>query len=185
MPANPNQMNSPWKYSAQTNLPGPRTNLPGFTSNGTIYIQGGSDGTTCWPHAVADPRHRRRIPLWQTLSQTDLGQGVQGSAGMAAGSHGFIVGGHVSDGLTGGAARTNLAPQAPFFQLGLLGATVPGLKLDGEIGQQIGYLNAATVGAVNFILLIIVGWGFAHKERVRELVGNYRRRRAARRDSED
>ena len=91
---------------------------------------------------------------------------------MAAGSHGFIVGGHVSDGLTGGAARTNLAPQAPFFQLGLLGATVPGLKLDGEIGQQIGYLNAATVGAVNFILLIIVGWGFAHKERVRELVGN-------------
>ena len=62
---------------------------------------------------------------------------------------------------------------------------MPGLKLDGEIGQQIGYLNAATVGAVNFILLIIVGWGFAHKERVRELVGNYRRRRAARRDSED
>ena len=61
--------------------------------------------------------------------------------------------------LTGGAARTNLAPQAPFFQLGLLGATVPGLKLDGEIGQQIGYLNAATVGAINFILLILVGLG--------------------------
>ncbi len=185
VPANPNQMNAPWRYSAQTNLPGPRTNLSGFTSNGTIYIQGGSDGTNLLASTLwAVPTTSGVIPLWQTLSQTDLGQGVQGSAAMAAGSHGFIVGGQTSDGLTGGAARTNLAPQPPFFQLGLLGATVPGLKLDGEIGQQIGYLNAATVGAINFILLIIVGWGFAHKERVRELVGNVRRRRAARRDSE-
>ena len=47
---------------------------------------------------------------------------------------------------------------------------MPGLKLDGEIGQQIGYLNAAGVGTVNFILLIVVGWAFAHKERVREMV---------------
>src|SRR4029079_16130220 len=157
-----------------------------FTSNGTIYIQGGSDGTNLLASTLwAVPTTSGVIPLWQSLSQTGPRQRVQGSAGMAAGSHGFSVGGHVSDGLTGGAARTNLAPQPPFFQLGLLGATVPGLKLDGEIGQQIGYLNAATVGAVNFILLIIVGWGFAHKERVRELGGNSRRRRAARRDSED
>ena len=58
VPANPNQMNSPWKISAQTNLPGPRTNLSGFTANGAIYIQGGSDGTnlsstTLW--AIPDP----------------------------------------------------------------------------------------------------------------------------------
>ena len=75
-----------------------------------------------------------------------------------------------------------MAPQTPFFQLGLLGATIPGLKLDGEIGQQIGYLNAATVGAVNFILLILIGWGFAHKERVREFVAERRRRRASKTD---
>ena len=63
VPANPNQMNSPWKYSAQTNLPGPRTNLSGFTSNGTIYIQGGSDGTNLLSlHAVGGPQHQRRDP---------------------------------------------------------------------------------------------------------------------------
>ena len=167
VPANPNDMYQPWKVSAQTNLPSPRTNLSGFTSNGVMYIQGGSDGTspltsTLW----TTPDSNGVITLWQTLSQTDLGQGIQGAAAMTAGSYAFIVGGQTASGLTGGLARAYLAPQPPFFQLGLLGATIPGLKLDGEIGQQIGYLNAATVGAVNFILLILVGWGFAHKERV-------------------
>ena len=118
------------------------------------------------------------IPLWQTLSQTDLGQGIEGAAARPLG----LVRVHLRrpDGQRPhrrGRARTYLAPQPPFFQLGLLGATVPGLKLDGEIGQQIGYLNAATVGAVNFILLILIGWGFAHKERVREIVAARRRRR--------
>ena len=42
--------------------------------------------------------------------------------------------------------RANTAPLSPFFQLGLVGATVPGLKIEGEIGQQLGYLNAAGVG---------------------------------------
>jgi hypothetical protein len=181
VPANPNQMNAPWKVSAQTNLPDPRTNPAGFAANGSIYIQGGSDGTapmnsTLWATPDADGV----IPLWQTLSQTDLGEGIQGAEGLAAGTHGFIVGGQTAGGLTASAARTNLAPQPPFFQLGLLGATVPGLKLDGEIGQQIGYLNAAGVGTVNFILLIVIGWAFAHKERVREMVAAYRRRRAQR-----
>ena len=53
--------------------------------------------------------------------------------------------------------RANTAPQSPFFQLGLVGATVPGLKIEGEIGQQLGYLNAAGVGTVNFIILILIG----------------------------
>ena len=44
--------------------------------------------------------------------------------------------------------RANIAPEAPFFQLGLVGATVPALKIDGEIGQQLGYLNANTIGIV-------------------------------------
>ena len=183
VPANPNQMNSPWKISAQTNLPGPRSNLAGFTSNGAIYVQGGTDGTnvlnsTLWTVPDADGV----IPLWQTLSQTDLGEGIEGAEALAAGSHGFLFGGETASGLTGGAARTNLAPQPPFFQLGLLGATVPGLKLDGEIGQQIGYANAAAVGTVNFILLILAGWALAHKERVREIVASIRRRRAERRE---
>ena len=65
------------------------------------------------------------------------------------------------------AVRANTAPQTPFFQLGLVGATVPGLKIDGEIGQQLGYLNAAGAGTVNFIILLLIGWAFAHKEQAR------------------
>ena len=40
---------------------------------------------------------------------------------------------------------------------------MPGLKIDGEIGQQLGYLNAANAGALNFVVLVIIGWAFAHK----------------------
>ena len=87
------------------------------------------------------------------------------------------MGGTTASGPTAGVARTNLAPQAPFFQLGILGATVPALKLDGEIGQQIGYLNAATVGAVNFIILILIGYAFNHQAQVRALVARMRSRR--------
>jgi hypothetical protein len=176
--ADPSAIVDPWAVSAQTNLPGPRTNMSGFTANGVLYVQGGSDGVgprteTLW----TTPDANGIIPGWQHMPATDLGVGVEGSAGLASGSHAFIFGGTTPDGPTAGVARTNLAPQEPFFQLGILGATIPGLKLDGEIGQQIGYLNAATVGAVNFILLIAVGWGFAHKERVRAFIENRRRKR--------
>ncbi len=185
VPANPNQMNAPWKVSAQTNLPGLRTNLAGFTSNGGIYIQGGSDGTSLLNSTLwSIPDASGAIPLWQTLPQTDLGEGIEGTEAVVSGSHAFLIAGQTASGLTGGVARTNLAPQPPFFQLGLLGATVPGLKLDGEIGQQIGYLNAANVGIVNFVLLILAGWALAHKERVREIVATIRRRRAERRERE-
>ncbi len=168
-----------WRVSAQTNLPGPRTNLAGFTSNGGIYVQGGSDGVnprteTLW----TTPDANGVIAGWKHLPQTDLGQGLEGAVGITAGSHAFVIAGRTADGtLTGDIARSNLAPQEPFFQVGLLGATIPALKLDGEIGQQLGYLNAATVGAVNFILLILVGYAFNHKEQVRNLVTRLRRRR--------
>jgi hypothetical protein len=64
----------------------------------------------------------------------------------------------------------------PFFQLGLVGATVPGLKIEGEIGQQLGYLNAAAVGTVDFILLILIGWAFAHKAQTRAIAERVMRR---------
>jgi hypothetical protein len=54
---------------------------------------------------------------------------------------------------------------------------VPALKIDGEVGQQLGYLNAAGAGTVNFVLLLLIGWAFAHKERVREIWEGVRRRR--------
>ena len=45
------------------------------------------------------------------------------------------------------------------------------MKIEGEIGQQLGYLNAAGVGTVDFILLILVGVAFAHKAQTRALIG--------------
>jgi hypothetical protein len=174
---NPNVIDA-WRASAQTNLPGPRTGLAGFTSNGTIYVVGGSDGANPRTEMLwAIPDANGVIATWYHLPQTDVGEGIAGSRGIAAGAYAFLLGGQTAHGVTSDAARAYLAPQLPFFQVGVLGATIPALKLDGEVGQQIGYLNAATVGAVNFILLLLVGWGFAHRERVRELLARARRRR--------
>jgi hypothetical protein len=177
-PEDPNAMQTVWRASAETNLPSARTNSSGFTTNGVLYIQGGSDGTnllteTLWTTPDADGV----IPEWHNLSQTNLGVGLEGSSGLVSGSTAFLFAGTTPEGPTAGLARTNLAPQEPFFQLGILGAVVPALQLQGEIGQQIGYLNAATVGAVNFIALILVGYAFNHKDKVQALVARIRNRR--------
>ena len=84
------------------------------------------------------------------------------------------------DTILASSVRANTAPLSPFFQLGLVGATVPGLKIEGEIGQQLGYLNAAGVGTVNFILLILIGVAFAHKAQTRALIGRIFHRARAR-----
>jgi hypothetical protein len=94
------------------------------------------------------------------------------------GPNAIIVGGTTADGVQAGSARANIAPEAPYFQLGLFGATVPALKIDGEIGQQLGYLNANTVGIVDFAIFIVIGWAFAHRQQIAE----WRERR--RRDKE-
>ena len=81
-----------------------------------------------------------------------------------------------AEGVQSGSFRANTAPQSPFFQLGLVGATVPGLKIEGEIGQQLGYLNAAGAGTVNFVILLLIGWAFAHKAQATALVRRVLRR---------
>lgn len=165
--ADPNVVDS-WRTSAQTNLPSARTQLAGFVSNGSIYVAGGTDGKTPQAEMLwATPDANGTIPAWNHMNQTDLGLGVQGAAGVSSGAFAFLFGGQTASGVTTGSARAYLAPALPFFEAGLLGATVPALKLDGEIGQQIGYLNAAGAGTVNFIILIAIGWAFAHKEKVR------------------
>ena len=154
-----------------TNLPEPRTNAAGYAASGALYLIGGSDASgprseLYWavPDAVGN------IPEWKHLPQSDLPpEGLSGSASAVLGPNVVLMGGETRNGPIAGAARANTAPQAPFFQLGLVGATVPALKIDGEIGQQLGYLNANTVGIVNFVILIIIGWAFAHKEKVRAM----------------
>ena len=163
-----------------TNLPAPRTNAAGFTSNGVIYLVGGSDGTspqteTYW----TTPDANGNISGWQHLSQSDLPEssgGLTGSSGLASGSNAFLVGGTTATGVITASVRANLAPQPPFFALGLVGATIPALKIEGDIGQQLGYLSAAGAGTVDFILLILIGWAFAHKEQTRQLLARFRRR---------
>src|SRR3954452_8151316 len=70
----PNAIIALWRASSQTNLPVARTNLGGFTTNGVIYLQGGSDGKTptretYWTTPAADGT----IKSWTHLDQTDLG----------------------------------------------------------------------------------------------------------------
>ena len=97
--------------------------------------------------------------------------GLEGAPAVIRARTSILVGGVTSPTrVLASSVRANTAPQSPFFQLGLVGATVPGLKIEGEIGQQLGYLNAAGVGTVNFILLILIGWAFAHKAQTRAII---------------
>jgi hypothetical protein len=168
-----------WRASPETNLPAPRSNATGFTANGVLYLIGGVDAagqpqaSTWW----AIPDAAGAVPGWREMEATNLGQGIEGSSAFAAGSYAFTVAGRTASGVTADSARANLAPQEPFFQLGILGATIPALSLEGEIGQQIGYLNAATVGMGNFVLMLVVAWAFNHKEQTRALVARIRNRR--------
>ena len=162
-----------------TDLPAPRTDAAGFGASGALYVVGGSDGTSPRGELYwAVPNALGNIPEWKTLPQSNLpASGLIGSSPVVLGPNIILVGGTTKDGVIQGSARANLAPQQPFFQVGLVGATVPALKIDGEIGQQLGYLNANGVGIVNFTILLIVGWAFAHKEKVAALRARLRSRR--------
>ena len=153
-----------------TNLPEPRTDAAGFTASGAIYLIGGRDANGPRSELYwAVPNAQGNIPEWKHLGESDLpasAGGLAGAAQIVLGPNVVLVGGETGSGPNAGAARANIAPQPPFFQLGLVGATVPALKIDGEIGQQLGYLNANGMGIANFAILLFVGWAFAHKEKV-------------------
>lgn len=177
----PNAIKDPWKVSAQTNLPVNLTDLAGFTSNAVVYLQGGSDGTTpqsqtYWTTPAADGS----ISSWQHLTQTDLGAGLEGASAVVNGPYAFLIGGATATGPINAPARSYLAPQTPFFQIGILGATIPGLSLGGEVGQQIGYMNAALVGTADFILLILIAVALNHRETVSQTIHRLRERRRQR-----
>jgi hypothetical protein len=201
LPAGPGEEANPdeglvvaWSTNDEANLPAARANAAGWGSSGTLYLVGGSDGTTSQPTSRPEaywavPDSEGNIPEWKHLDVSDLpAPGLNGAAPLLTGPNVVLIGG-TSIGPEGSqvlasSVRSNLAPQAPFFQLGILGATVPALKIEGEIGQQLGYMNAALVGTVNFIILLIIGWAYAHKERTRaffdRIVERRRRRRAGR-----
>ena len=149
---------------------GPRRRASPRTA--ALYLVGGEDASGLHAEMYwTVPDAKGDIPGWQHLAATDLPTGVVGASAVVSGSQAFLIGGTTSDQpAVVGSARANLAPQPPFFQLGLFGLTVPALKIGGEIGQQLGYLNAAGVGHGRLRLLLLIGWAFAHKERSKAIV---------------
>lgn len=169
-----------WGVSNGANLPVPRTHAAGFAANGTLYLVGGRDaagprGEVYW----TVPTGEGNIDAWLHLDATDLpAAGLAGGSPIVVGSNAVVIGGSTAEAAAiASAVRANLAPEAPFFQLGLVGAVVPALRIEGEVGQQIGYLNAAGVGGLNFVILIAIGWAFNHRPQVAAWWGRRRGRR--------
>jgi N-acetylneuraminic acid mutarotase len=179
LPANPLAGKvTQWDVSNNANLPVARTNAAGWGANGTLYLAGGDDGSGPKSEVYwAIPTTTGDLTEWKHLKVGDLpAPGLEGAAAVITGPNAVLVGGATVGGVLASSARANTSPQSPFFQVGLVGATVPGLKIDGEIGQQLGYMNAAGVGTVDFIILLLIGWAFAHKEQARAIVGRVLRR---------
>jgi N-acetylneuraminic acid mutarotase len=178
-PANPDQGKvTKWDIDNAWNLPAARDDAAGWNANGALYLVGGADATGLRTELYwSIPTNDGKIPEWKHLAASDLSEGRSGGSAFVTGPNAIIVGGETPDGVSTSSVRANTAPQSPFFQLGLVGATVPALKIDGEIGQQLGYLNAAGAGTVNFIILLLIGWAFAHKEQSRAMMSRVIRRR--------
>jgi hypothetical protein len=179
LPANPDQGKLiRWDINDKANLPAPRTNQSGWGANGAIYLAGGADASGPKTELYwAVPTTAGDLPEWKHLPASDLPEPREGAPAVISGPDAILVGGTTAGGtVVQTSLRANTAPQSPFFQLGLFGATVPGLTIQGEIGQQLGYLNAAGVGTVNFIILLLIGWAYAHKAQARAIIARVLRR---------
>ena len=179
LPANPNAGKLiRWDVNPDSNLPAARTNAAGWGANGAIYSAGGSDGNGPTSDVYwAVPTSTGDLTEWSQLDVMNLPAPIEGAPAVVNGPNVVIVGGETSGGtVVSSSVRANTSPLSPFFQLGLVGATVPGMKIEGEIGQQLGYLNAALVGTVDFVILILVGVAFAHKEQTKLLFERIRHR---------
>jgi hypothetical protein len=167
-----------WDVNNSANLPVARDNAATWSANGGLYLAGGTDGSglareVYWaiPSATGD------LPEWKHLEASDLpAPGLEGGVAVVSGPSVVIVGGSTEGGIVNTSARANIAPQAPFFQLGLVGATVPGLTIGGELGQQLGYLNAAGVWTATFVLVVLIGIAMAHPVETRAIFRRVLRR---------
>ncbi len=161
-------------------LPEARTDATVFNANGAIYVIGGFDAEGVPQESVlwAVPDTSTGIYSgWEQLEQTDLPVATADAPLVGVGSHAFVFGGETPDGPTDGSLRSAISPRPPFFQLGIAGATIPALSIKGEVGQQLGYLNAMGVGMTNFVILIIIGIAFSRPEASKRVLSRLSRGR--------
>lgn len=157
------------------NLLAPRSGAALWSANGTLYVAGGTiDGTATRSVVWAAPSAVDGIDAWASVEQSDLpldGARVGASAAVI-GAHAVLFGGADEAGTYGsGALSAGTSPKAPVFRIGLFGLTVPGLALQGEIGQQIGFLSAAGAWTLNFVVLLGAAVAYSQRERFRAWVG--------------
>jgi hypothetical protein len=157
-----------WATLDSANLPAARSGAAGFSANGALYLVGGTDGQSpqrelYW--AIPDSGGNL-AGGWRHLAQTDLPGGLVDAAPVVAGAAVVLIGGSADGGALATSTRASLAPQEPFFRLGIAGVTVPGLQIGGAIGVQLGYLAAAGVGTGNFVILVIIGYAFNHRTQI-------------------
>lgn len=158
-----------WAVQEGADLPAPRTGAAGFAANGAIYIVGGSDGTSPQREMYwALPDANGNLPGgWRHLDATDLPEPVVDAAPVVTGASVLVIGGTGTGAAVTTSHKASLAPQEPFFQLGLVGVVVPALQIGGEIGQQLGYLAAAGVGTGNFVILVVIAAAMNHMPQLR------------------
>jgi hypothetical protein len=163
-----------WAVAQEQLLPEARADAMGLVANGAIYVIGGVDTggqpqeSVYW--VVPDTATGDLPSGWQRLSQTDLAQPLAAASLAGVGSTAFLVSGAGADGISDSLQRAGLSPEAPFYQLGLFGATLPALSIKGEVGQQLGYINAMTVGLINFAVLVLIGLAFSHQATTKRII---------------
>jgi hypothetical protein len=163
-----------WAVAQSQLLPEARADAAGFVANGAVYVMGGLDASgqpqdsVYW--VVPDTTTGDLTGGWQRLDQTDLAQPIASAPIAGLGSTAFIFGGRDADGPADSLQRAGLSPQAPFYQLGLFGATLPGLAIKGEVGQQLGYMNAMGAGMLNFAILVLIGLAFSHQATTKRII---------------
>ena len=165
-----------WEEGAlESNLPTPRDGAAMWSANGTLYVAGGTiDGAATTSVLWAAPAAATGITTWTSVELSNLpADGARvGASGVVIGAHVLLLGGADASGAYGaGALSAGTSPKAPVFRVGLFGLTVPGLALQGEVGQQIGFLSAAGAWTLNFVIMLGAAVAYGQRERFRAWVG--------------
>ena len=176
-PTTPNEqgdapIGSIYKWSGTSgdgNLPAPSEGAALWSANGTLYVAGGTQsGTAVGSVYWTAPTAATGISAWQSVEQVNLpaDQLRVNALGVVVGPHALLLGGKDGGGVVATVSLSaGTSPKAPVFRAGLIGLTVPGLAIQGEVGQQLGFLSAAGAWTLNFVLLLAAAVAYAQRER--------------------